>query len=63
MVVWCDCEKFDQFGDGMKVWASVDPKYVNEKANIVVVGYDGCRDLYCLVVGNPAVLFLDCFAL
>jgi hypothetical protein len=47
----------------MKVWASVDPKYVDEKANIVVLGYDGCRDLYSLVVWNPAVLFLDCFAL
>ena len=43
----------------MEVWASVDPEYVNEKSDIAVLGNDRRWDLCCLVVRDPAVLFLD----
>jgi hypothetical protein len=43
----------------MKVWASVDPKNINEEANFVVLYDDGCRDWYGLVVWDCSILFLD----
>jgi hypothetical protein len=28
----------------MEVWASIDPEDVNKKADVIVLGNDGCRD-------------------
>ena len=46
----------------MKIWASVDPKNIDEQANVIVLCNDGSWDLDCLVVGDAPVLFLDCFS-
>jgi hypothetical protein len=44
----------------MEIWASVYPKDVDKKADLVVLRDDGCRDCYGLVVWDGSVLFLNC---
>jgi hypothetical protein len=45
----------------MEIWASVDPKDVDEKADVLVLLNDGRWDLCCLEIWDALVLFLYCF--
>ena len=46
----------------MEIWASVDPKNINEEPEVLVLLNDWCRDLDGLIIRYSFVLFLDCFS-
>jgi hypothetical protein len=59
----CDGAEVDPFRDAVKIWAVIDPKNIDEQANIIVLCDDGGWNLDCLVVGDSTVLFLYCLVL